>query len=218
MILSTISKILEILFWIILILIGYQILIRVVRKIWHFPAPAFIGFFLDSNRRRVLQPPEKLIAESGIKEGMRVLEIGCGSGAFTTYIAHAVGPEGKVEALDIQPKMLKQLENKLSLPKNSNIKNIELHQASAYELPFEDEEIDLISMVTVLPEIPDQQKALLECKRVLKPKGILAISELLPDPDYPLPRTTIRRGEKAGFMVSEVFPGFWTYTVRFKKP
>lgn len=37
------------------------------------------------------------------------LELGCGSGAFTTFVARAVGEQGKVYAIDIQPKMLKKL-------------------------------------------------------------------------------------------------------------
>jgi ubiquinone/menaquinone biosynthesis C-methylase UbiE len=55
-----------------------------------------------------MQPPSKLIGISGVKEGMKVLEVGCGSGAFTTFVARAVGREGQVFALDIQPEMLKQ--------------------------------------------------------------------------------------------------------------
>lgn len=89
------------------IFLVWQIVIRVFRKKFHFPAPVFIGRFLDSDIRRKLQPPNKLIERSGIKQGMRVLEVGCGSGAFVTFVARAVGKTGKVFALDIQPEMLK---------------------------------------------------------------------------------------------------------------
>ena len=123
-----------------------------------------------------------------------------------------------MEALDIQPAMLSQLEKKLALPENQDIQNITLHQASAYELPFEDEVLDLVYLITVLPEIPDQPRALEEIKRVLKPGGILAVSELLLDPDYPLKETTARRGKQAGFQLEGFFGNFWTYTVRFTKP
>ena len=191
---------------------------RILRKFLHFPAPAFIGHFLDSDLRRKIQPPDQLIQRSGIKAGQRVLEIGCGSGAYTTFIARTVGPEGIVEALDIQPAMLAQLKKKLNLPENSDLQNINLHKASAYELPFEDESLDLAYMITVLAEIPDQEKALAEVNRVLRPGGILAVSEFFPDPDYPLSKTTARRGKEAGFEVEGVYGNLWTYTVRFKKP
>ncbi len=214
---TSLLRVLEIAAYILGGLLVYQVLIRIIRRIIHFPAPAFIGIFLDSDRRRVLQPAEDFIKAAGIEAGMRVLEIGCGSGAFTTFVARAVGPTGRVEALDIQPAMLAQLEKKLSKSAYQDIQNIFLHQASAYQLPFGDSELDLVYLITVLPEIPDQDRALAEIHRVLKPDGILAVAELLFDPDYPLKRTTIRRCKNAGFELQEVQDNFWSYTTRFQK-
>jgi SAM-dependent methyltransferase len=110
-------------------------LAKLIRKLFSFPAPAFIGRLLDSGYRRRVQPPEQLIERSGIKKGMYVLDLGCGSGAFTPFIARTVGEKGKVYALDIQADMLKQLESKLSRPENRDIKNIKLIEGNAYELP-----------------------------------------------------------------------------------
>ena len=207
---------------VILIVLGamllYQVLIRIVRKLHRFPAPAFIGRLLDSAVRRWLQPPDKLIERSGIKQGMTVLDLGCGSGAFTTFVARAVGEQGKVYAVDIQPAMLKQLERKLARAENQGIGNIELKQASAYELPFEDGALDLVYMVTVLEEIPDRGRALREIKRVLKPGGILSVTELLPDPDYPLRSTTIKTCQREGFVLNDNLGNLWNYTIRLKKP
>ena len=191
---------------------------KIVRKLVHFPAPAFIGRLLDSGYRRRIQPPEQLIERSGIKKGMHVLDLGCGSGAFTPFIARTVGEQGKVYALDIQADMLKQLERKLSRPENKDIKNIKLIKGNAYELPFEDGSLDLVNMVTVLQEIPDRKKALQEVKRVLKSGGLFAVSELFPDPDYPWKSTTIKLGSGAGFVVDKVSGNFFNYTVTFKKP
>ena len=191
---------------------------KIVRKLVHFPAPAFIGHLLDSSYRRRIQPPSQLIERSGIKKGMQVLDLGCGSGAFTPFIARVVGEKGKVYALDIQADMLKQLEKKLSKPENKDIKNIKLIEGNAYELPFEDGSLDLVNMVTVLQEIPDRSRALQEVKRVLKPGGILAVTELFPDPDYPWKSTTIKLGEGAGFVADKVSGNFFNYTVTFKKP
>ena len=196
----------------------WQILIRIARKLFHFPAPAFIGHLLDSNYRRALQSPEKLIQRSGIKEGMQVLDLGCGSGAFTTFVARSVDPKGQVYALDIQPKMLEQLRQKLSKPENQDIKNVELIESSAYDLPFENNSLDVVYMVTVLQEIPDKNKALGEIRRVLKSGGILAVTELLPDPDYVFKSATAKLCQKAGFVLDEVSGNFWNYTARFKKP
>jgi len=200
------------------LLLLHQVVMRIVRKLVHFPAPAFIGRGLDSNYRRKLQPPDKIIRRSGIKEGMHVLEVGCGSGAYTTFVARVVGGGGKVYALDIQPEMLQQLENKLAKPENQDIKNIELVNSSAYQLPFDDDSLDLAYMVTVLQEIPDRSKALQQVRRVLKPGGILSVTEWLPDPDYPFKSTTIKIGREAGLVLDEAPGNFWHYTVRFRKP
>ena len=207
---------------VILIVLGAIVLclalLRVIRKLYHCPAPAFIGRGLDSDIRRWLQPPDKIIERSGIKQGMTVLDLGCGSGAFTTFATKTVGERGKVYAVDIQPAMLKQLERKLSKLEYQDITNIELKQSSAYELPFEDETVDLVYMVTVLQEIPDRGRALREIRRVLKPGGILAVTELLPDPDYPLRSTTIKMCQREGFVLDDNLGNLWNYTIRFKKP
>ena len=203
--------VIEILFWIIVIFLIWQIVIRVGRKVWHFPAPSFIGGFLDSDFRRWIQPPDLLLSRSGIEPGMTVLEVGCGSCCFTPFAVRMGGSEGKVIGFDIQKEMLDQCaKKKVELP--------ELVQADAYHLPFCENTFDAAYMVTVLQEIPDPHAALMECRRVLKKGGALGVSEFLVDPDYPLKRTTINMGEKAGFVVDAVGGGFWNYTVRFRKP
>lgn len=198
-------------------LILWLSLAKLVRKMFRFPAPAFIGRLLDSGYRRRIQPPSQLIERSGIKRGMQVLDLGCGSGAFTPFIARTVGEKGKMYAFDIQPDMLKQLERKLSKAENKDIKNIKLIEGNAYKLPFDNNSLDLVNMVTVLQEIPDRNKALHEVKRVLRPGGLFAVTELFPDPDYPWKSTTIKLGEAAGFVVDKVIGDFFNYTVRFKK-
>lgn len=216
---DTIAKILLIVFGVFLL---YQIVIRIPLKILRrcvlFPTPAFLGYFLDSDLRRLLQPPDEIIQRSGIKEGMQFIDLGCGSGAFAIPMARVVGLHGKLYAIDIQPKMLKQLENKLNKKENSDIKNIiEVINTSAYELPFENDSIDACCMITVLGEIPDRIIALEEVKRILKHGGTLAVTELLIDPHYSLKSTTIRLGNETGFILDRVYGSFLNYTVRFRK-
>jgi len=205
------------------IMVGYLIFmvvigVRILRKFVHFPAPFFVGYFLDSNFRRRLQPPDKLIKRSGISPNITVLEIGCGSGAYTSLIAREVGEQGRVYALDIQSTMLKQFRDKLDREENKDIHNVAPILGNAYELPFENHAIDLVCMITVLQEIPDRLKALKEVMRVLKPKGILAVTEFLPDPDYPLKKTTKRIVTSSGFSTEKENGDLWNYTIRFKAP
>jgi ubiquinone/menaquinone biosynthesis C-methylase UbiE len=192
----------------VLLSVAFQIVLRIIRKTVHFPAPAFMGRLLDSGLRRAVQPPSTIIARSGIRHGMKVLEIGCGSGAYTTFVARAVGPAGTVYALDIQPAMLEQLKKKkLARPENADIRNVRPIEAGAYDIPLEDSSVDLAYTITVLQEIPDKAKALAEIKRVLKPGGIVAVTEFLPDPDYPLKSTVVRQLTDAGFRPEGVYGG-----------
>jgi ubiquinone/menaquinone biosynthesis C-methylase UbiE len=73
-------------------------------------------------------------------------------------------------------------------------------------------------MITVLQEISDKLKALKEVMRVLKPKAIFAVTEFLPDPDYPCKRTTNRIVAGAGFLIDQESGNLWNYTMRFKAP
>jgi len=164
-----------------------------------------------------MQPPEKVIERSGIKENMVAAEIGCGSGAFTTFTARAVGKNGTIYALDIQQDMLDQLKKKLEKEQFKDIKNIKLLLGSAYELPLDDESVDIVYFVSVFQEIPDIPRVLKETKRVLKENGVLAISEFFFDPDYPLRKTTLKQGLAGGFILEGIFGNFWNYTARFKK-
>lgn len=202
----------------IILFLCYLAVFRIIKKLFRFPAPPFIGWFLDSDLRRGLQPPDKLIERSGIKPGMTVIDLGCGNGAYTNFVARAVGEQGKVYAVDIQTAMLRGLEKKLARAENQDIKNVELKKANAYDLPLEDGSIDLVYMVTVLQEIPDRDRALREVSRVLKPDGILAVSEIVIDSDYPLRSTTVKLCRREGFNLDGVFGGFWHYTARFRKP
>jgi ubiquinone/menaquinone biosynthesis C-methylase UbiE len=113
--------------------------------------------------------------------------------------------------------MLDQVNRKLSKEENKDIKNVKVLLGNAYELPLEDQSIDTISLITVLQEIPDKHKALIEARRVLRQDGRVAITELLVDPDYPSRKKTIRQVTKEGFEVEADEGNLFNYTIRFKK-
>ncbi len=214
---ATFLQVLKIVGYVILGFAVYQLLLRLVRRNWHFPAPAFLTTFLNSPVRGFMQNPEKVIERSRIKNGDRVLEIGCGGGFFLTRAAVAVGVDGKVYGLDIAADMLARCRRYMSKFPREVQERIELVQKSAYELPFDTDSLDVVYFVTVLMEIPDPQRCLAEVRRVLKPQGIVAVTEFLPDPDYPGRGTTIRCVEQAGFKLAAAEGNLWNYTVCFKK-
>jgi len=214
----SILLVLKILFWIAIILIGWFIFVetvgRVIRRFIHFPIPSFLVPLLDNPIRRRIQPPAKVIDWIDIKDGMQVLEIGPGVGTFTIEASRRVGEKGRVYAIDIQSNVVLKLKRRL---RREGITNAEAIVGSAYELPLRDKSIDRAFMIAVLGEIPDKRKALLEIKRVLKDGGLLAIGELLIDPDYPRKKTTIGWCREAGFELIGSYGNILHYLLTFKK-
>jgi ubiquinone/menaquinone biosynthesis C-methylase UbiE len=195
-----------------------QIVLRLLCKWLRFPAPAWFGAVLNSRLRAFLQPPAKVVERSGIRPGMRVLEIGCGSGAITGPAATAVGGSGSVFALDLQSGMLLQLRRKLRRTGHVDAAHVSAIRAQATALPIQPGCMDLVFMVTVLQEIRDRDATLADVHRVLRSGGVLAVTESLPDPDYPLKSTTVALCSRAGFALEAVDGSFCNYTARFMRP
>jgi len=70
--------------------------------------PAWLGHFLANPIRKLIHPPQKILSPY-VREGMTVLDIGCGMGFFRISLAQMVGPNGKVIWVDMQEKMLQLL-------------------------------------------------------------------------------------------------------------
>ncbi|MDD5774075.1 MAG: methyltransferase domain-containing protein, partial [bacterium] len=74
--------------------------------------PAERSGTLDNKLRRWMQDPKKILSPY-VKEGMTVLDIGCGPGFFSIDIARMVGKSGRVIASDLQEEMLQKLRDKI---------------------------------------------------------------------------------------------------------
>lgn len=197
------------------LLLWIFVIMKIVRKFYKFPLPAFATRMIDNAcRRRFIQKPEKIAERLDLKPGMIVLEIGPGKGSYTKVVAEKVLPDGKVYAIDIQQRVINRLQQRID---KEQIKNIILKVDDVYNLSFLDNSIDRIFAIACIPEIPDPIKALEECKRVLKTGGIISLCELLPDADYPLRRTEKKWAKEAGLEFLEGFGNFFVYQLNFIK-
>ena len=191
----------------------WLVVLRIVRKLHPIPIPWQAALFLDHPLRRRFQSASKIVEQIGVGEGMRVLELGPGPGFFTAEVSRRAG-WGRLYCLDIQPELIAKLREKTV---REGLENVALMVGDGTALPFAENSLDLAFLVTVLGEIPDRDRALRELYRVLRRGGVLSISEMLPDPDYSLKRTTIARAGKAGFEPFQEFGNFFIYVVNFRK-
>jgi ubiquinone/menaquinone biosynthesis C-methylase UbiE len=209
--------ILEIVYYLLLAFIAsflfFGVVVRLVRRFYHFPIPWFLAGLIDNPVRRRVQSPKKIADRLDLGPGMRVVEIGPGPGTFTIEIGTKVAPGGSVYAFDISPKTIRKLLARIVKRGANNVAPV---IASAYDLPLVGHSVDRVFMVAVLAEIPDRQRALREFARVLKPNGLLSISEFVSDPDYPLRRTVIRWCHEAGFQEISKHGSLVQYTLSFR--
>jgi len=203
----------DILLLILIILFVFLIIIRILAKIYPSPIPRQLLRILDIPVRDFILTREELLRRSGLKSGQNVLEVGCGTG-FYTIKASEIVKEGIVHSLDIQYSALAKVRKKVE---ENRVKNVMLIMADAQNLPFKNQAFDLAFLVTVIGEIPKREKALKELHRVLKPDGLLSITEFLPDPHYVMRRNLISLTERPGFNQTEKYGNFFCYTVNFQK-
>jgi ubiquinone/menaquinone biosynthesis C-methylase UbiE len=199
-----------------LTLISLHTLIRIIRYFYPFPMPEFMAELIDHPiRRRFIQPPDETAIRHGIQPDMTVLEVGPGSGTYTIAAARRIGDGGKLVAIDIEPRMVERVQIKAE---QEGVTNIQAEVADVYQLSYPDNHFDLCFMITVISEIPEPVRAMQEIKRVLKPGGTIAFSELFLDPDYPLARTASRWAGEAGYRFKKKAGSWFYYTLIFEKP
>jgi|SRR5215211_2685325 len=153
---------------------------------------------------------ERLCSILDPKPGERLLEVGPGTGYYTLPVAERLSPDGRLDVLDVQQEML---DHTIRRARERAIENIEPSQGDARELPYPDGAFDGAFLVTVLGEVPDQDAALRELRRVVRPGGRVVVGELLGDPHMVTHRALVERAEAAGFRLERKLGGrLWHYT------
>ena len=128
---------------------------------------------LDNSIRKLIQNPKKIV-KPYIKEGMTVLDIGCGPGFFSIEMAKLLNGSGKVIAADLQEGMLHKVRQKINGTELEEI--ITLHKCSTDRISLT-EKVDFVLAFYMIHEVPNQDDFIKELKSILKPKGQLYIVE-----------------------------------------
>ena len=152
--------------------------------------------------RDFFMPRRKILAEVGIESGFKVLDFGCGPGAYVPDISEMVGTSGKVYALDMRP-MAMQMVNKLA--KKRGLSNLETIQSDC-ATGLEDHCLDVVLLYDTFHDLLEPRKVLEELHRVLKPGGKLSFS------DHHLSHDDIMTGVTGSGLFTFVEKGNKTYT------
>jgi len=116
----------------------------------------------------------ELLALCELGPGVRVLDIGCGSGTTACLIADLYG--ASVTGIDFSPVMIEQARARAARSGLETL--VSFRTGDAFELPFEDESYDVGIFESVLTPLPgDKGLALNELVRVLRPGGLVAVNE-----------------------------------------
>lgn len=175
--------------------------------------PHQMTWILDLPGRGLLMSAKTVASRLAVTADANVLEVGPGSGYYSVEVAKRVR-DGSLTLLDLQPEMLEKSARRL---REAGVTN---HRTVRYDggaLPFEDGCFDAIFLVTVFGEIEGREAFLSEAWRVLRPGGVISITEHHPDPDFEPAGVVGACLERHGFVVEAKLGWRWAYTLNARK-
>jgi len=139
----------------------------------HHVCPWYHAYLFDNPLRHLIHNPGKILSPY-VKQGMAVLDIGCGMGLVSLGMAELVKPGGRVISLDIQPQMLRILKRRARRSDLSHIIETRLIHADRLGLI---ETADFILCFWMVHEIQDPEGFFNELLRIINPAGRILITE-----------------------------------------
>jgi SAM-dependent methyltransferase len=124
--------------------------------------PADYDRFVGRYGRRVAQ---LFLRSIGAYPGQRGLDVGCGTGALTYEMAQLFGPEN-TRAIDPLPQFVEATRKRCW--------GVEVTQGTVEELPYPDDQFDIVMAQLVIDDLEDPRAAVLEMQRVARPGGTVA--------------------------------------------
>ena len=118
----------------------------------------------------LLHTARNRFANIPVREGMVVVDYGCGPGRYAVPAAEAVGPEGRVIAVDIHPLAIRATQQRAA---RESVTNLETVLVDGYDTGIEDSSADLVMLLDALHMVGDRDAVLREIHRILKEDGVL---------------------------------------------
>jgi ubiquinone/menaquinone biosynthesis C-methylase UbiE len=115
-----------------------------------------------------------------VKPGMKVGEVGAGSGYLARYIAEKVAPDGHVFANELEPKMVAYMNERAA---KEGLKNFTAIKGTATSTGFETESLDAVTVVYALSFFDEREAMLKSIHASLKPGGALLVVDLPSEQD-----------------------------------
>lgn len=115
------------------------------------------------------------VLQLGLREGMKVADIGTGSGAYALACAGVVGSEGRVYAIDIHEDILKHVADMALRGGYRTIETIWGNVEKQGGTKLRQQTQDAVILSNVLFQVDDKQAVISEVKRIIKPGGKLLV-------------------------------------------
>jgi SAM-dependent methyltransferase len=140
--------------------------------------------WLERPERVEEENPDLAMRLMDVQPGAQVADIGAGSGYYTVRLGRAVGPSGRVYAVDIQVGMLNRVQSNAS---RAGLNNVVPLLGAVDDPKLEPDTLDLVLMVDVYHEFSEPQQMLQRVREALKADGRLVLLEYrTEDPDVPI--------------------------------
>jgi len=156
--------------------------------------------------RDFLRPRKKILSEVGLKPGFQVLDYGCGPGSYVVGASELVGKTGKIYALDIHSLAIQRVKEIIRAKSLKNVETI----LSDCKTGLPDKSIDTVFLYDIVHDLSHPSEVLKEIYRVLKPAGILSVS------DHHMKEEEIINGVTSGGLFKLAKKGKKTYTFSVK--
>jgi ubiquinone/menaquinone biosynthesis C-methylase UbiE len=138
--------------------------------------PSFYSSLLEATRAQGLdqarREPGAVFGPLELRAGLRVLDVGCGTGDYLRIMAPLVAP-GPAVGIDLSATLIARAQQRAA----AGEANVSFRVGDAYDLPFPDASFDRVVASQVLLHLADPWRAVAQMRRVLAPGGLLSIGE-----------------------------------------